>query len=607
MQENQPSNVQTFNDMGLPSIILSSLERLKFSTPTPIQGATIPMALEDKDILGSAQTGTGKTLAFSIPLVAKLLSDPKAKALVLTPTRELALQVAQSIAQLLPRDSALKTALLIGGEAMPKQLQQLKSGARIIVGTPGRVIDHTERRTLHLNHINFFVLDEADRMFDMGFGEQIDHIIEGLPEERQTLMFSATFAPNIVKLATKHLRNPERISIDNVASASPLIKQEVLEVREADKFQTLCDQLDDREGSIIVFVKTKIGAEKLAIKLNAQDYGASAIHGDLRQHKRIKVINDFRRGKQRIMVATDVAARGIDVPDIRHVINYDLPQCPDDYIHRIGRTGRAGAEGHAVCFVTPSDTGKWRAIHRMMNPGEKGQDFPRHGGAGHEGRRNKPGMGKKYGSKSGNGGGFFGNRDSDSRRSSKPSFGRGRDDDRRPSYEKPQREAFGASYQGQSRSRDFQRDDRMNDERASQARFARGRDEDRRPSERRSFDERRPSGNRQFDDRRPSERRSFDDRRPSERRSFDDRSAPKGRPSFGAKKSWRDEDRFADRAPDGERRRSFGDRPEKRAGGAVSGKTFFRAEGAARPAGGKAGFKSAGAKAAFKPKRKSDR
>lgn len=602
--------MQTFQDMGLNSLILKNLGRLNFTTPTPIQKETIPFALEKRDILGSAQTGTGKTLAFAIPLVNKLLEDPKAQALVLTPTRELALQVAQSIKQLLPIDSPIKSALLIGGEAMPKQLQQLKSGARIIVGTPGRVIDHTERRTLNLAKINFFVLDEADRMFDMGFGEQLDHIISRLPEDRQNLMFSATFAPEIVKLATKHLNNPERISVDQVSSASPLIKQEMLEMRDGDKFDTLLEQLDNREGSIIIFVKTKIGAEKLATKLNAQDYGASAIHGDLRQHKRIKVINDFKRGKQRIMVATDVAARGLDVPDIRHVINYDLPQCPDDYIHRIGRTGRAGVEGHAVCFVTPQDTGKWRAIYRLMNPGEKLPDMPKHGGKGHEGRRNKPGMGRKHGDKP------FGK--SFDRSSGSSPFGRdkSRHNPTRVSFDRPERS--------------FDRSDRTHNERDAQKRFARDmdgdrrsfdrRDEgDRRPLGRRDDSERRSFGRRDEGDRRPSGRRDFDDRRPSERnssersgdrrggfksfedrprfnsdkpfgggrdsnRSFGDRSGPKGGKPFGKKPfgQKRDTDNYyADRAPQGDRRKSFEGSPSRgktQGGGMQSGKTFFRAE-----------------------------
>lgn len=363
--------MDNFTQLGLPQLLLHSLERMKFSTPTPIQAQAIPVALEGRDILGSAQTGTGKTAAFAIPLVARLLKSSQGMALVLTPTRELAVQVIGTIHQLLGKDSDIKTALLIGGEPMPKQFQQLRYSPRIIVGTPGRINDHLARGRLKLSDASFLVLDEVDRMLDMGFGVQLEKIIKHLPKIRQTLMFSATLPQNIVKLSEKYLCNPERISVGSTTSPVERIKQEIIHTSESEKYTKLLTQLNEREGSILIFVKTKWGAQKLADKLCLQHHKATAIHGDLKQSKRESVINSFRNRKNRILVATDIAARGLDISHIAHVINYDLPQCPEDYIHRIGRTARAGAEGDALCFITPQDGYKWKAIQKLMNPGKK--------------------------------------------------------------------------------------------------------------------------------------------------------------------------------------------------------------------------------------------
>lgn len=360
--------MHSFHEMGLDPFLIRSLDKMNLTQPTPIQAQTIPLSLVGKDVLGSAQTGTGKTLAFGIPLVSQLLKDQTSTALVLAPTRELAQQVMQSIRQLTGNSPQLKMALLIGGESIFKQFKQLRVRPRIVVGTPGRVIDHLLRRSWDPETVRFLVLDETDRMLDMGFGIQLEEIIPKIPKERQTLMFSATFPKNILNLAGKYLRNPERVSIGSPDQPAANVKQEMIRVSEGQKYRALLEQLSQREGSIIVFVKTKIGAERLAEKLNDENHEALAIHGDLHQHKRDRVIRAFRAGKQRIMVATDVAARGLDIPHIQHVINYDLPQCPEDYIHRIGRTARAGAEGSALCFVTPQEGGKWHAIHRFMNP-----------------------------------------------------------------------------------------------------------------------------------------------------------------------------------------------------------------------------------------------
>lgn len=366
--------MKNFKEVGLPPQLMQSLDRLQFTVPTPIQAQAIPAALEGKDVLGSAQTGTGKTLAFTIPMVAKLLSNPRGSALVMTPTRELATQVMQAVQQLLGKHSNIKTALLIGGESMPRQVQQLRARPRIFIGTPGRINDHLARGNMMLHDTNFLVLDETDRMLDMGFGVQIERIARFLTANRQTLMFSATLPANIVKLSQKYLKHPVRISVGSTNAPLAKIKQEIVHTSDEEKYGELLNQLNAREGSIVIFVKTKHGADRLATKLCKKGMSAEAIHGDLRQSKRDKVIAAFRSRNYRILVATDVAARGLDIPHIEHVINYDLPQSPEDYIHRIGRTARAGAEGSAVCLITAKDSGKWRAIQKLINPGQGGDE-----------------------------------------------------------------------------------------------------------------------------------------------------------------------------------------------------------------------------------------
>lgn len=362
------NNTKNFNQFKLPAILLQSLKNLNFTSPTPIQDAAIPLAMQGRDILGSAQTGTGKTGAFGVPLIAKLINEPESLALILTPTRELAMQVIQTMHSLLGKKSTIRSALLIGGDSMVKQLQQLRMKPRLFVGTPGRINDHLERGNLNLSKVNFLVLDETDRMLDMGFSIQIEKIIKHLAKERQTLLFSATLPKNIIKIADSYLNNPERIAVGSTSLPIQKIKQDIIHTSEEEKYSKLLGQLNRRTGSIIIFVKTKFGAEKMAKKLRDENFHTNAIHGDLRHTKRESVIRGFRGSKFRILVATDIAARGLDIPHIEHVINYDLPQCPEDYIHRIGRTARAGADGEAVCFIAPSDKGKWHAINRLMNP-----------------------------------------------------------------------------------------------------------------------------------------------------------------------------------------------------------------------------------------------
>jgi superfamily II DNA/RNA helicase len=363
--------MENFKLLKIEDSLKNSLQKMNFTKPTPIQGMAIPAALEGKDILGTAQTGTGKTLAFSIPLINKLILDKNAFALVMCPTRELATQVMEAIKSIISDKINIKSALLIGGESMQKQLRQLGNRSRIIVGTPGRINDHLKRKSLNLSATKYLVLDETDRMLDMGFTPQIEMILKFVPKDHQTLLFSATLPQNILRISDRYLNKPERISTGATSVPIAKIKQETLQVFKENKYDELIDQFLDRKGSILVFVKTKRGADKMVKKLKEEGHSADAIHGDLRQSKRDRVINSFRKGLKRILIATDVAARGLDIPLIQHVINYDLPQVPEDYVHRIGRTARAGSEGSALTFLTPDDRSMWNSINKLIDPNFK--------------------------------------------------------------------------------------------------------------------------------------------------------------------------------------------------------------------------------------------
>ena len=360
-----------FSDLPIENKLKNSIKFADFKIPTPIQSKSLPISLTGKDILGTAQTGTGKTLAFTIPMINKLILDKNAMALIICPTRELASQVMQTVLKLNVREIGIGNALLIGGESMQKQLKKLKKRARIIVGTPGRINDHLKRQSLNLSKVSYLVLDETDRMLDMGFTPQIELILKFIPKNHQTLLFSATLPNNILRISEKYLNNPERIAVGSLSSPIEKIKQETFQVAQDKKYHELINQLVERSGSILVFVKTKHGADKIVKRLKYDGHSADAIHGNLRQSKRDRVITGFRNGKSRILVATDVAARGLDIPLIQHVINYDLPQVPEDYIHRIGRTGRAGKEGSALTFLTPSDRSMWNSISRLIYPNFK--------------------------------------------------------------------------------------------------------------------------------------------------------------------------------------------------------------------------------------------
>ncbi len=362
--------MKDFKQFNLPHPLVKALDALQFTTPTPIQAEAIPPALEGKDVLGTAQTGTGKTVAFGIPLVTHILSNSRSTALILTPTRELAMQIHDAIKDL-TKQTSLYSVLLIGGDSMPKQIGLLKNRPRIIIGTPGRIFDHLDRGTLMLHSVDFLVLDETDRMLDMGFSIQLEHIARFLTRKRQTLMFSATLPKEILSVAAKYLNNPTRVSVGSITAPIAKIEQKSLRVQVDEKFSSLVDELHQRKGSIIVFARTKHGTEKLADKLAKQNLSVDALHGDLRQNQRKNVINAFRHQKYRILVATDIAARGLDIPHVEHVINYDLPQIAEDYIHRIGRTARAGAEGASLSILVPSDRVKWNAICEMLHPERK--------------------------------------------------------------------------------------------------------------------------------------------------------------------------------------------------------------------------------------------
>ena len=360
-----------FSDLPIENKLKNSIKYADFKSPTPIQSKSIPVSLTGKDILGTAQTGTGKTLAFTIPMINKLILDKNAMALIVCPTRELASQVMGTVLKLNVREIGIGNALLIGGESMQKQLKKLKKRARIIVGTPGRINDHLKRQSLNLSKVSYLVLDETDRMLDMGFTPQIELILKFIPKNHQTLLFSATLPNNILRISERYLNNPERIAVGSLSTPIEKIKQETFQTTQDKKYHELINQLVERSGSILVFVKTKHGADKIVKRLKYDGHSADAIHGNLRQSKRDRVIAGFRNGKSRILIATDVAARGLDIPLIQHVINYDLPQVPEDYIHRIGRTGRAGKEGSALTFLTPNDRSMWNSISRLIDPNFK--------------------------------------------------------------------------------------------------------------------------------------------------------------------------------------------------------------------------------------------
>ncbi|MED5283349.1 MAG: DEAD/DEAH box helicase [Chloroflexota bacterium] len=374
--------MHSFSEYRLSDNLNKSLRDLRFNKPTEIQSKTIPLGIEGSDILASAETGSGKTASYLIPLINKISKEGKVSGLILTPTRELAQQVSEVCNSLLGYKSNINLALIVGGSSMQNQLVQLKKRPKIIIGTPGRINDLLEKKSLILKYFNYFVLDEADRMLDMGFQDQVEKIIQYLPIKRQSLLFSATLPKEIIKLSSKYLKNPVRVNVKENKVIKTQIKQKVLNTKTEMKYDQLVDEILLRKGSILIFVRTKYSTEKLKKRLKKDTVKSLALHGDLRQNKRSRILKDFRDDKFRILIATDIASRGLDVPHIEHVINYDLPQVPEDFIHRIGRTARAGSVGEAVSFVTPNDKRMWKSIEKLMenlkNPDHKNQEDSKH-------------------------------------------------------------------------------------------------------------------------------------------------------------------------------------------------------------------------------------
>lgn len=356
-----------FQDLSLPQEIHKALASMNFQVPTEIQQKAIPIALQRRDLIAGAQTGTGKTAAFGIPLLSTLIANPQAAALILAPTRELAQQILDVIRKLSSHTPHMTVSMLIGGSSMQGQIRSLKKEPRIIVATPGRLMDHLQQRNVTLKNITTLVLDEADRMMDMGFAPQLEKILTYLPKDRQTLFFSATIPPNIEQLARKYLSNPIRVIVGSVNTKVEKIEQDIREVTKHTKNDVLLDELNAREGSILIFTRTKDRADQLFEFLVSYGYSVTRIHGDRSQGQRNMAIKSFRDGKFKIMVATDIVARGLDIPHIAHVINYDLPQSPEDYIHRVGRTARAGATGRALCLLVPDDKYQWVRINKLYN------------------------------------------------------------------------------------------------------------------------------------------------------------------------------------------------------------------------------------------------
>lgn len=353
-----------FSGLGISPIFLKTLEKLKFKEPTPIQRQAMPVAIQGKDVVGIAQTGTGKTIAFGIPMIQKL-HQTKGMGLVVVPTRELAIQVDEALRQV-GVDMGLKTAVLIGGTAIHPQIQALNRNPHIIIATPGRLNDHLERRTIRLGNVHIVVLDEADRMLDMGFEPQIKKIFNMLPHERQTMLFSATIPHAIMNMATKYMKLPIRIEVAPTGTTVEQVTQEIFVISRDLKSHLLEKLLKQYHGPTLIFTRTKHGASKLTKVLCSIGHKAAEIHSNRSLNQRREALQGFKSGRYRILVATDVASRGIDVIGIELVVNYDIPDNCEDYVHRIGRTARAGAKGHAISFVTSDQRSDVYRIEKLI-------------------------------------------------------------------------------------------------------------------------------------------------------------------------------------------------------------------------------------------------
>jgi ATP-dependent RNA helicase RhlE len=375
MNTDPPSS---FYGLGIAPAILKRLDALEFVKPTPIQYKAIPVGIQGEDLIGIAQTGTGKTLAFAIPAIQRI-SALKSQALVICPTRELALQVAETFNKV-GRKLGMKTEVVIGGANMGRQVKALKSKPHVIVATPGRLIDHLEKRNVSLREIGVLVLDEADRMLDMGFEPQIKKILAAMPTKRQTMLFSATMPAKISEIARKYMAAPTRVEVARAGTAAEKIEQELFVVPKQQKLALLERLLKEYKGTVLVFSRTKHGAKKITRVVNRLGHSAAEIHSNRSLNQRKEALSGFKSGKYRVLIATDIAARGIDVTEIELVVNYDLPDNTEDYVHRIGRTGRAGHTGKAISFASPDQSRDVIAIERLIKftlPIQPLPDLPR--------------------------------------------------------------------------------------------------------------------------------------------------------------------------------------------------------------------------------------
>jgi ATP-dependent RNA helicase RhlE len=380
MEQVEVHLIAKFSDLGLRPEVLQSVADAGYTTPTPIQCQAIPLALKGRDIMGLAQTGTGKTAAFTLPIVDRLIDGPRrTRALILTPTRELCLQVEESVRKYAAH-AELDVAPVFGGVPIEPQERALRGGVDVVVATPGRLLDHVERQNVVFDDLEVLVLDEADRMLDMGFAPQINRVVAAIPPYRQTLLFSATMPPEVEALARKYLRKPIVVQVGVRSSAASTVTHAVYPVPHHRKGALLAELLRrEPEGSVLVFTRTKQGADKVVRHLEDAGIDAMALHGDKTQAHRLEALDDFREGRIRTLVATDIAQRGLDISHITHVINYDVPQQAEDYVHRIGRTGRAAREGDAYTFMAPDEIAMVRLIERVI-----GQEIPRISVAGYD-------------------------------------------------------------------------------------------------------------------------------------------------------------------------------------------------------------------------------
>lgn len=395
------SSEATFAHLGLAPTLLAVLERLHFTVPTPIQARAIPVAVEGKDLIGIAQTGTGKTLAYALPMLQRVARIKK-RGLVLLPTRELALQV-DEVLQTVGRSFGFRTALVIGGMPMSRQVEAIRRKPHMVIGTPGRILDHLQQGTLRLKDVGILVLDEADRMLDMGFAPQISKILAQVPRERQTMLFSATIPPAIVQIAARHMKMPVRVEVAPSGTVAAHVHQDLFIVQKEEKSRLLEKLLTEYAGTVLVFSRTKHGAKRICRSLRATGHAVAEIHSNLSLSQRRKSLAGFKTGTYRVLVATDIASRGIDVENIEVVINYDLPDNPHDYVHRVGRTGRAGRAGQAITFITPDQRGEIRGIERLVRTPLRISPLPelppRPAGVPHEPRRvehARPSHGHQY-------------------------------------------------------------------------------------------------------------------------------------------------------------------------------------------------------------------